>query len=84
MPAVVADRGRAAVTDLEQRVWVIRCSASRTAGRETPSTSASRRSLGSDSPGPSAAGDDLVEDLVEDLVGDRAAEDGLEGHASGR
>ena len=55
------------------RVWAIRCSASRTAGRETPSTSASRRSLGSDSPGAERAGDDLVEHLVEDVVGHRAA-----------
>ena len=57
------------------RVCAIRCSASRTAGRETPSTSASRRSLGSGSPARDLAVHHLGEHLVEDVVGDRAAGD---------
>ena len=63
------------------RDWAIRCSASRTAGRETPSTSASRRSLGSDSPAPMLPVDDLAQHLVEDLVGHGTAGHGLERHA---
>ena len=58
-----------------------RCRASRTAGRETPSTSASRRSLGSGSPGPRSPPVTSATQLVEDVVGNGAALHGAEGHA---
>ena len=84
VPAVVADRGGAAVPDLEQPG--LGHPLQRLAdGRPRDAQHLGEPALaGQRWPGAEGAGDHLVEDLVEDLVGDRAAEDGLEGHGPGR
>ena len=63
------------------RDWVIRWSASRTAGRETPEDLGEPALAGQRLPGPDLAVDDLGQHLVEDLVGHRAAVHGLQWHA---
>ena len=84
MPAVVADRGGAAVAHLEQAglghpLQRLADRRSRDAEDLGEPPLAGQRRTGAERPG-----DDLVEDLVEDLVGDRAAEHGLEGHGPRR
>ena len=60
---------------------VRRFSASRTAGRDTPSTSASRRSLGSAFAGLHLAAEHLGDDLVEHVLGHGSPVHRLQGHA---